>query len=66
MEEKLNEPCVLLLDDLFSELDEQVSERLRNVLENGHQIFVTTPVMMDWGNDGSARVYKIEDGRISE
>lgn len=66
MEQKLNEPCVLLLDDLFSELDEQVSERLRNVLENGHQIFVTTPVMMDWGNDGSARVYKIENGRISE
>ncbi len=64
LEEKLAEPCVLLLDDLFSELDEHISNRLRTVLENDHQIFITSPVMMDWGASG--RVYKIDDGRISE
>ncbi len=64
LEEKLAEPCVLLLDDLFSELDEHISNRLRTVLEHDHQIFITSPVMMDWGAGG--RVYKIDDGRISE
>jgi DNA replication and repair protein RecF len=66
MEEKLAEPCVLLLDDLFSELDEQVSERLRGILRDGHQIFVTSPVMMDWGSDGRTKVFRVADGRITE
>jgi len=66
MEEKLAEPCVLLLDDLFSELDEQVSERLRRVLEDGHQIFVTSPMMMEWGSDGRTKVFRVAEGKITE
>jgi DNA replication and repair protein RecF len=75
-EEKLGEPCVMLLDDLFSELDPAVSSRLRALLENDHQIFVTSPVALDWGSgeaaydNGAPRapvaVFHVEKGKVGQ
>ena len=65
LEEKLGEPCVLFLDDLFSELDHDVGQKLRKMLDGEHQIFVTSPVMMEWDDKGSARVFHIIEGQVS-
>ena len=64
-EEKLGEPCVMLLDDLFSELDPTVSSRLRSILENDHQIFITSPLALDWSPGTSAAVFHVEKGKVS-
>jgi DNA replication and repair protein RecF len=63
IEERLREPCVLLLDDVFSELDETITERLKRWLDDGRQIFVTSPVRLDWGGR-DARLFRVLDGRI--
>jgi len=64
LEEKLGEPCVLLLDDLFSELDADVSEKLQTMLDGERQLFVTSPVMMNWRGGKSTRVFRVEKGAI--
>jgi DNA replication and repair protein RecF len=64
-EEKLGEPCVMLLDDLFSELDPEVSAKLRALLENDHQIFVTSPIGLEWGPGTSAAVFHVEKGKVA-
>jgi recombinational DNA repair ATPase RecF len=56
---------VLLLDDLLSEFDRDASAKLRELLENAHQIFVTTPVALEWGDGAAARTFSVEDGRVS-
>ncbi|UCG50680.1 MAG: DNA replication/repair protein RecF [Candidatus Latescibacterota bacterium] len=65
MEEKLGEPCVLLLDDLFSELDDDVGEKLKGMLDDRHQLFVTSPTTMDWGSGNSSHVFRVCEGKIS-
>jgi DNA replication and repair protein RecF len=65
MEEKLGEPCTLILDDLFSELDEEVGEKLKEMLDSEHQLFVTSPTMMSWGHSGAAQVFRVCGGEIS-
>ncbi len=66
VEERLGEPCVLLLDDLLSELDHDASMKLRGLLENDHQIFVTSPVDLEWGHGASVpRTFRVENGRVS-
>ena len=64
-EEKLEEPCVLMLDDLFSELDPDVSSRLRALLENDHQIFVTSPLPLEWGQRETVSTFRVAKGRVS-
>lgn len=54
---------VLLLDDVFSELDEGRSERLLDCLGERHQRFVTSPRPLPWLADGLAR-WTVEAGRI--
>lgn len=66
LEERLREPCVLMLDDLFSELDDDVSTRLRALLEDDHQIFVTSPVASGWEREKTVRAFRVEKGRVSE
>jgi DNA replication and repair protein RecF len=65
LEEKLGEPCVLLLDDLFSELDEEVSKKLQTMLNGGRQLFVTSPVPMTWPGAESNRVFRVVDGTLA-
>jgi DNA replication and repair protein RecF len=54
---------VLLLDDVFSELDEGRSERLLDWLGERHQRFVTSPRPLPWLADGLAR-WAVAGGRI--
>jgi len=65
LEERLREPCVLLLDDLFSELDEATTDKLKHLLAGERQVFVTSPVALTWVEAGPARTFDVSDGRIS-
>jgi len=54
------------LDDLLSELDHDASAKLRELLEDDHQIFVTSPVDLEWGRGTSVpRTFRVENGRVS-
>ena len=64
LEAKLGEPCVLLLDDMFSELDETVTQNLKRVLTADRQVFVTSPIAMDWVDTEGTKVFHIEEGRV--
>ena len=65
-DERTGEPCVLLLDDVFSELDHEASDRLRSILEDDHQVFVTSPVALEWGGGRMVRTFRVENGRVTE
>jgi DNA replication and repair protein RecF len=54
---------ILLLDDVFSELDEGRAERLLEWLGDRHQRFVTSPRPLPWLADGLAR-WTVAAGRI--
>jgi DNA replication and repair protein RecF len=43
-----NEKCVLLLDDLFSELDDSRSAELMNLVNGNRQAIMTLPKKPDW------------------
>jgi DNA replication and repair protein RecF len=64
LEGQLREPSVLLLDDLFSELDENTADRLKPLLAGDRQVFVTSPVPLAWEAAGPARAFEVTGGRI--
>lgn len=63
LERELREPCVLLLDDVFSEFDEAIMSKLQRLLEGARQVFVTSPVPV--AGAARARVHRVEAGRIA-
>lgn len=63
LERELREPCVLLLDDVFSEFDEAIMAKLQRLLDGARQVFVTSPVAM--ATPSGARVWYVEGGRIA-
>jgi len=63
LEVELKEPCVLLLDDVFSEFDHDVTTRLQQMLHGGRQVFVTSPVALDWGEP--ARTFSVASGVVT-
>lgn len=65
IEDRLNERCVLLLDDLFSELDGDNSARLMTVLGDHNQIFVTSPAQVNWEHAGNLRMFRVSHGGIT-
>lgn len=65
LETTLNEPCVLLLDDVFSELDDEVASRLKSCLDDEHQIFVTSPLPVSWGEGSDTRVFEVANGSVT-
>jgi DNA replication and repair protein RecF len=65
LESKLGEPCVLLLDDLFSELDDVVSRKLKKLLDGRRQIFVTSPVEIGWEGADAAKTFHVSNGKVS-
>lgn len=65
LENELREPCVLLLDDLFSELDSEISGKLKHLLQDGRQIFVTSPVPIKWDAMESAKRFHISNGKVT-
>jgi DNA replication and repair protein RecF len=64
IEHELHEPCVLLLDDLFSELDDTISDRIKHRLDGEHQLFVTSPIRLEWPEARSARVFAVRQGEL--
>ncbi|MFQ5511372.1 MAG: DNA replication/repair protein RecF [Candidatus Krumholzibacteriia bacterium] len=62
LETVLKEPCVLLLDDVFSELDPAASGALKEKLHGTHQIFVTSPVEVEW--EGIAQRFRVSRGTV--
>ena len=57
---------VLLLDEIFAELDDSRSRGLMNAFEDFEQLFITTAAQLpDFLKNGS-RSYKIADGAIAE
>lgn len=57
---------VLLLDDVFSEIDIKKRNNLIKYLKNDMQVIITTTDIKDIDNDlvNNARVFKIKDGQI--
>jgi DNA replication and repair protein RecF len=62
LEKHLGEPCVLLLDDLFSELDSEITAKLKEHLDGTRQIFVTSPIDISWENEAAAGVWNVNEG----
>lgn len=54
---------ILLLDDVFSELDPDRAERFLESLGEGHQRFITSPRPLPWLDDSLER-WPVERGRI--
>jgi DNA replication and repair protein RecF len=57
---------VVLLDDIFSELDEEVAGRVRGFLFDSYQNFITSPVDIDFPKGGGMKRFYIENGDIEE
>jgi DNA replication and repair protein RecF len=63
LETDIGQRPILLLDDVFSELDEGRAERLLDWLGDRHQRFVTSPRPLSWLPHGLAR-WTVAAGRI--
>lgn len=63
LEHELREPCVLLLDDVFSEFDEAIMAKLQRLLDGARQVFVTSPVAVR--TPARALVLHVEAGHIA-
>jgi DNA replication and repair protein RecF len=64
IKEELNYYPVLLLDDIFSELDESVCEKsIHHIFENHNQVFLTSTSIPDQFI-GLGNLYQIESGKI--
>jgi DNA replication and repair protein RecF len=55
---------VVLLDDIFSELDEPTASRVNGLLTNRYQSFITTPREEDFSGV-SAPQFAVESGRVT-
>lgn len=53
LERTLGERCVLLLDDVFSEFDREITGKLQHLLDGSRQLFVTSPVELEWASEKS-------------
>jgi DNA replication and repair protein RecF len=65
LEEGLSELCVLLLDDVFSEFDETIGVELKQLLGNRRQVFVSSPVPLEWETAPSSKVFHITNGETT-
>lgn len=65
--EKNGQYPILLLDDVFSELDEERRKKLIAMLPNQMQIFITSaePINKEWF-DRPVHFYTIENGKVKE
>lgn len=65
LEERLGERCMLLLDDVFSEFDDTIGAELKLLLGNERQVFVTSPVPLEWDKAHSCRMFHVTEGNTS-
>jgi DNA replication and repair protein RecF len=64
--EKRGEPPVVLLDDLFSELDNDVSARVKEFLSERYQNFITSPVEIEIQKGKGVGNFNIDKGVITQ
>ena len=64
LERRLEERCVLLLDDVFAEFDHEITGKLQHLLDGSRQLFVTSPVALEWTRP-DARLYHVRDGEVT-
>ena len=68
IKEKINETPIILIDDLFSEIDKFREERIMNLLQGLGQTFITTTIEINeakkYSDDTSLRYFYIDDGKI--
>jgi DNA replication and repair protein RecF len=64
LEDELREPCVLLLDDVFAEFDDAISDRLHQLLDGTRQAFVTSPGPVRTPTPSQATRYEVAAGRV--
>lgn len=64
LEGELREPCALLLDDVFSEFDPAIMQRLQRVFSGERQVFVTTPVELPERDSSRTRTLRVTAGRV--
>jgi DNA replication and repair protein RecF len=65
LESELKEPCVLLLDDVFSEFDPRITGRLQGLLESGRQVLVTSPGPLEWVSSHDVKQFKVWGGGVA-
>jgi len=70
IKEKLNETPIILIDDLYSEIDKNREQRIMDVLQNLGQIFITTTLELDEIKNlvltNNFKYFYLEDGKIRE
>ena len=65
LETELREPCVLVLDDVFSEFDSTLMGRLQHLFDGDRQVFVTTPVELPARESERTRVLTVSSGHVA-
>lgn len=68
IEQKLGKKPILILDDLFSELDREKIENILNLMDDDMQTFITTTEIdkVDQRLIAKAKIFKCVDGKIIE
>jgi len=64
LEKEMREPCVLLLDDVFSEFDPAITNRLQHLFEGDRQVFITTPVDLPPHPSLRTQTLRVVQGRV--
>ena len=64
----LNKKPILILDDLFSELDKVKINNILNLIDSELQIFITTTEIDNVNSDllKTAKIFKVENGKVME
>lgn len=68
IEEKLNKKPILILDDLFSELDNEKINNILNLIDKDMQTFITTTEIdnVDKHLLNDSKIFKVINGKIQE
>jgi DNA replication and repair protein RecF len=63
-ESKLGDP-ILILDDVFAELDKDRREKLSNLVQENEQVLITAAVIEDVPGNLLANKFQVESGRVT-
>ena len=63
-ESKLGDP-ILILDDVFAELDKDRREKLSDLVQQNEQVLITAAVIEDVPQNLLAKKFQVESGRVS-
>lgn len=64
LEEQLGEKCVLLLDDVFSELDERTCRAMLGLVARFNQTFLTSAIAPKVDAKAQVRLFKVTAGKV--